>query len=121
MSEHLKFTDLDLSFRVGKTVLHLADQDLELTSENSTFWTFDCAMLNHVVWQDSEGGYHRIYIDPSVQEETFMQLAEAGITHVKSRTPSDTLLEQWWEIEMDDLDREMDYYEAYGEYPSYGG
>lgn len=120
MSEHLKISELEIVWPIGKSTVRLAGMEIDVDATNSAFWTFSKApMMNHLVFYIQDR-MKRIFIDPHVQEDVFTRLAGAGITHVKAEHPSPELLEMFWETEMDDLDAELDYYEEYGEYPSYG-
>lgn len=119
MSEHLKASELDICWQIGSYCLRVAGREVEITSESGAFWTFCRApLLNHVVF-NLDGCTKRIFIDPSAQTELFGELAAIGVTEIKADVPSAELLEQWWEIEMDDFDAELQFYQDSGELPFY--
>lgn len=119
MAEHLNLDELGIAWKTDGVTIEVGGTQIEFTSEDGTIFRYKDAPMCDFMMYKHEGSWKRSFLTPQAAEKLTEIAEEIGAMIVRGNHPSTDVLEQWWEVEMDDYDDEMLTYQRTGEIPNY--
>ena len=119
MNEHLRPEELDVSHEDVECLLAINGIARTFSTADSAYWLYPerYKAFNHIVKWHSEIEESEAELWFGVDQDDMDALHEAGITQISAPYPNDTVIAQFWAVEMRDYENEMTFIERTGELP----